>query len=101
MIIGDVNSCIGNLSLRPILIERIKERQNEDPYLLDVKNEITLGRKPNFNLSSDNVLHFGGQLCVPAIYELKHEILEKARSTLYSIFLGNAKLYHDLQALYW
>lgn len=56
--IGGVKSYIANFHLSLTLIKIIKEKLNEDPYLLKVKEEIALKERPNFNLSSDEVLHF-------------------------------------------
>ena len=43
----------------------------------------------------------GHRLCVPDMGGLKKEIMEKARSSVYAMHLGNTKMYHTLREHYW
>ncbi|KAA3484325.1 ty3-gypsy retrotransposon protein [Gossypium australe] len=53
-----------------------------------------------FNTSDNDNLYFHSRLCVPNDAEVKQDILHKAHSSVYSIHLGNNKMYNDLKQIY-
>lgn len=70
VVIGVAYCCMVNLSSKLTLIERIEKRQSKDPYLLKVKEEITLRIGLDLFLSSDGVFCFEGRPYMPNIHAL-------------------------------
>ena len=89
------------MTLQPSLLEQIKEGQNSDEYLIELKYEILSGKKVDFQLSEDGVIRFRSRLCVPDNAEIKRTILREAHCSPYSIHPGTTKMYKDLKAYYW
>ena len=89
------------LSLKPTLLEKIKEDQFSDPYLSRVKEEVESGKRTDFTLSTEGILKFKDRLCVPDVSDLRKEILTEAHTTPYSVHPGTTKMYRDLKMHYW
>ena len=89
------------MSLKPTLLEKIKEHQFSDLYLSRVKEEVESGKRTDFVLSSEGILKFKDRLCVPDVSDLRKEILTEAHSTPYSVHPGTTKMYRDLKMHYW
>ncbi|NEY13651.1 hypothetical protein DDE04_09120 [Bifidobacterium pseudocatenulatum] len=56
--------------VKPVLADRIREAQQVDPFLVEMKNKIKEGRvkegkKFEFLLKEDDTLMFGSRICVP------------------------------------
>ncbi|GFZ15866.1 hypothetical protein Acr_25g0002750 [Actinidia rufa] len=66
----DTNTMLTTMIAQPTLIEIVKQRQPEDPYLWKVYEEMLVNPKPDFTLQ-DRALKFQGRLCVPNIPEVK------------------------------
>ena len=84
-----------------VIIERIKAAQGQDSNLVEIRNEVIQGRKPEFNICGDGTLRFGDRLCVPDDEELKKALIIEAHCTLYSVHPGSTKMFRDLRDLYW
>ena len=89
------------LSLQPALLDRIKEKQRSDEYLMELRPEIEAGKQSEFHISGDGVIRFRDRLCVPFDRELRQQILSEAHATPYSIHPGTTKMYRDLKMVYW
>ena len=76
-------------------MERIKQSQNTDPYLIGLKNKIESGKEVAFQIFSDGIIRYRNRLCVPD-GTIRKEILTEAHTTPYSIQLGTTKMYRDL-----
>ena len=92
---------LATLSVRPTLLDRIKEGQASDQYLLKVREGMKVGKQPDFTVSSGGFLRCKDRLCVPEVENLRREILAEAHSTPYTVHLGSTKMYKDLRAHYW
>ena len=92
---------LATLKVQPVIIERIKVAQGQDPNLVEIRNEVIQGRKPEFNVCGDGTLRFGDRLCVPDHEELKKAIMIEAHCTPYSVHPGSTKMFRDLRDLYW
>ena len=46
-------------------------------------------------------LIYEGRLCVPMMDGLQERIMEEAHNSIYSIYPGSTKMYHDLGEVYW
>ncbi|XP_050238154.1 uncharacterized protein LOC126687641 [Mercurialis annua] len=86
------------LEVHPILIERIRDAQNEDDKLVKIKGEVQQDNRIDFNVSDDGTLLYRGRLCVPDIDILKREV---AHNSTYAMHPGSTKMYRTLKENYW
>ncbi|XP_050238193.1 uncharacterized protein LOC126687680 [Mercurialis annua] len=91
---------LAQLQVQPVLIDRIKASQAEDPQLKRILDEIHLNGNSEFVLA-DGILRYGPRLCVPDSDGLRDQILEEAHKSAYSVHPGSTKMYHDLKGTYW
>ncbi|GFS33112.1 hypothetical protein Acr_00g0026380 [Actinidia rufa] len=96
----DTNTMLTTMIAQPILIETVKRRQPEDPYLWKVYEEMLVNSKPYFTLQ-DRALRFQGRLCVPNIPEVKRQVLEETHNTKFTMHPGGTKMYRDLKEIFW
>lgn len=83
------------------LVAHVKAKQDEDPYLVKLKEGVRNKEITAFTLGSDRVLKLNDRLCVPDVDGLRKAIMEEAHSSRYSIHPGATKMYLDLKELYW
>jgi len=83
------------------LVAHVKAKQDEDPYLVKLKEGVRSKEITAFTLGSDGVLKLNDRLCVPDVDGLRKAIMEEAHSSRYSIHPGATKMYLDLKELYW
>ena len=88
------------LTIQPLIVDKIKEGQASDLALFNIKDEVILGKRPEFNLAGDGTLRFGTRLCVPNVEEVKKEILVEAHCTPYIVHLGATKMYKDVSKVF-
>ena len=79
----------------------VKEKQDQDPILLELKANVHKQKVMAFEQGGDGVLRYQGRLCVPRVDELQERIMEEAHSSRYSIHPGSTKVYRDLREVYW
>ncbi|WMV18987.1 hypothetical protein MTR67_012372 [Solanum verrucosum] len=84
-----------------LLIAEVKEKQDRNPILLQLKGAVHQQKVEVFSQEGDGVLCYQGRLCVPNVGELRKLILIEAHNSRYSIHPGATKMYHDLQEVYW
>ena len=70
----------------------VKEKQDNDPMLLEVKGAIHNKRVEVFSHGKDGVLRYQGRLCIPDMGELRKHILEKSHKSIYYIHPGATKM---------
>ena len=87
--------------VRPVLVDRVRDLQAQDPYLMKLRSKIEAGQQSNFTLRGDGTLVLGQRLCVPDVIELKKEIMEEAHSSAYAMHPGSTKMYRTLKDHYW
>ena len=75
----------------------MKEKQDQDPILLDLKESVHNKRVLAFEQGGDGVLKYQSRFCVPGLHE---RILEETHSSRYSIHPGSTKIYHYLGEVY-
>ena len=83
------------------LIAEVKERQYEDPELVELRERVPQQKKPLLELKGDGVLRYKGRLCVPDVAGLRDRIMSEAHYSWYSIHPGSTKMYHDIKDMYW
>ena len=62
----------------------VKEKQESDPILLELKSAVNNQREEVFSQGGDGVLRYQGRLSVPDVGELRQHILVEAHSSRYS-----------------
>ena len=97
VVISHFEAYLASLSVQPILVERIKLSQADDPHLKKFMDEVCSGKKSKFSISEDGALSFWSRVCVPNDPLIKKEILEEVHYSPYTIHLGCTKIYHDLR----
>ncbi|XP_070021853.1 uncharacterized protein [Nicotiana sylvestris] len=83
------------------LVAHVKAKQDEDSYLVKLKEGVRNKEITAFTQGSDGVLKLNDRLCVLDVDGLRKAIMEETHSSRYSIHLGATKMYLDLKELYW
>ena len=86
--------------VRPVLVDRVRDLQARDSYLMKLISKIEARQQSNFTLRGNGTLVLGQRLCVPDAIELKKEIMEEAHSSAYVMNLGSTKMYQTLRDHY-
>ena len=99
MSILDNDVIVQNGSESSFVVE-VKEKQEIDPILLELKGAVKNQKVEVFSLGGDGVFLYRGRLSVPDVGELRQHILEEAHTSAYSIHLGATKMYHKPWEVY-
>ena len=75
---SEKGALLATLKIRPMLIDRVREAQNQDEQMMKIKDQVQQGSRADFVISEDGTLLYGGRLCVPNVEVLKREIIEEA-----------------------
>ena len=79
------------------LVVEVKEKQQSDPILLELKGAVNNQRVEVFPQGGDGGLRYEVRLCVPDVGDLRQHILVEAHNSRYSIHSGATKMYRDLR----
>ena len=60
-----VSGQLSTLTLQLTIFDGIKGAQELDPQLLKLKEQVLEGKNVEFSVSTDEILHFKGRLCIP------------------------------------
>ena len=90
-----------SFQLRSILVDQILEAQLEDSYLMSLRKKVEEGEQSDFGIRDDGASVIGSRLCVPAVEELKGQILREAHSSAYVMHPSSTKMYRTLKEYYW
>ena len=93
----DTGALLATFHVRPVLIDRIRELQTQDPTVINLKREADSGMLNGFSIRANGTFMMGHRLCVPDMGELKKEIMEEAHSSAYAMHPGSTKMYHTLR----
>ena len=74
------------------MVVEVKEKQESDPILLELKNAVHNQRVEVFSQGGDGVLRYQGRLYVPDMGELRQNNLAEAHNSRYFIHLGDIKI---------
>ncbi|CAL1353211.1 unnamed protein product [Linum trigynum] len=96
----EVTKLLATLKIRPMLQERIREKQSEDLEFEKYKKQVLEGKDTKFELV-DGVLMYQGRLCVPDVDKLRKDILDEAHSAPYAMHPGATKMYRTLKEHFW
>ncbi|XP_070057758.1 uncharacterized protein [Nicotiana tomentosiformis] len=84
------------------LVTEVKEKQYNDPVLVELKEGTHKHKTTAFSLGMDDgTLLYQGWLCVPNVDSLRERIMAEAHTSRYSVHPGSTKMYHDLKEVYW
>ena len=70
----------------------MKENQDQDPILLDLKENVHKQRVMAFEQGGDGVLKYQVTFCVPRVDGLQEKIMEEAHRSRYSIYPRSTKI---------
>ena len=98
---AESGTLVAAFHVRPVLVDRVRDLQAQDPYLMKLRSKIEAGQQSNFTLRGDGTLVLGQRLCVPDVIELKKEIMEEAHSSAYAMHPGSTKMYWTMRDHYW
>ena len=65
------STLVAAFHVRPVLVDRVRDLQAQDQYLMKLRNKIEAGQQSNFTLRGDGTLVLGQRLCVSDVIELK------------------------------
>ncbi|XP_070036857.1 uncharacterized protein [Nicotiana tomentosiformis] len=85
-----------------LLVVEVKEKQYDDPLLVQLNEGIHKHKTMSFSLGmEDGTLRYQGRLCVPNIDGLRERIMTKAHNFRYFVHPDSTKMYHDIKKVYW
>ncbi|XP_019244335.1 PREDICTED: uncharacterized protein LOC109224204 [Nicotiana attenuata] len=93
--VGNSEALLACAQAKSSLVERIKATQYEDERLCKYRDEFLAGKSKDMIVESDAVLRMGDRLCVADVDGLRHDILEEAHNSKYTIHPGSTKIGYD------
>jgi hypothetical protein len=104
----DISYCFAGVAneetqfiLQSAIPDRVREAQQSDRMLQQVRARILEGRIGEFTIDGTGAVRFHGRLCVPQKSQVKEDILREAHRTPYTVHPGETKMYQDLKKIYW
>ena len=92
---------LATLNIRPVLHERIREAQNRDDYIIELRKKMDQGKGKEIVIHVDGALMLGNRIYVPKVDDLRREILDEAHSAPYAMHPGSSKMYQTLKSHFW
>jgi hypothetical protein len=100
--LGFLNNIQGvTVELEPTLEREIKDGQEDDEKINEIRQLILDGKGKDFYEDMEGVVWFKDRLCVPDIKSIMELILKEAHETAYSIHPGSEKMYQYLKKIFW
>ena len=96
----DSGALLATFHVRPVLIDRIRELQIQEPQIIKLRGEVESGQRGDLSLREDGTVVMGQRLCVPNVGDVRRDIMEKAHSSAYAMHPGSTKMYHTLKEHY-
>ena len=84
----DLGVLLATFHVCPVLIDRIRELQIQDPQIVKFRGEVESGQRGDLSLREDSTLVMGQSLCVPDVGDVRREIMEEAHSSAYAMHPG-------------
>src|SRR6266508_1769912 len=92
--LGVVNSTEAVVMEVDLTLEQdIRKGQLEDEKILEIKQQIKVGKAPDFVEDEQGIVWYKQRICVPDIKQLRELILREAHDSAYSIHPGSTKMY--------
>ena len=92
---------LATLKIRPVLHERIREAQNRDDYIIELRKKMDQGKGKEFVIHVDGALMLGNRIYEPKVDDLRREILVEAHNVPYAMHPGSSKMYQMLKSHFW
>jgi hypothetical protein len=92
---------LNQLKLESILLQRIIDAQRNDKGMKYIHEKIEAGKANCFRKDDQGIVWFNDRIVVPKNDEVRHQILDEAHLSRYSIHPGSTKMYQDLKQHYW
>ena len=92
---------LATLKIRPVLHERIREAQNRDDYIIELRKKMDQGKGKEFVIHVDGALMLGNRIYVPKVDDLRREILDEAHNAPYAMHPGSSKMYQMFKSHFW
>ena len=100
--VDEVGALVAGFHVRPVLVDKVREVQYNDPSIVRLIERAANGAVVNFSVRRDGSLLFKNRLCVPKRNEeLRIELMEEAHSSAYAAHPGSTKMYRTLNDYYW
>ena len=99
--VTDLGALLATFHVRPVLIDRIRELQIQDPQIVKLRGEVESGQRVDLSLREDGTVVMGRRLCVPDVGDVRREIMEEAHSSAYAMHQGSTKMFRTLKEHYW
>ena len=98
----DSGALLATFHVRPVLIDRIRELQIQDPQIMKLRSEVESGQRGDLSLREreDGTVVMGQRLCMPDVGDVRRENMEEAHSSAYAMHPESTKMYHTLKEHY-
>jgi hypothetical protein len=96
-----VNEAAIAVEVEPTLEAEIRKSWLEDEKLKEIRQLIKENKTTDFTEDGNGTLWLGKRICVPNLKLIRDLILREAHDSVYSIHLGNSKMYKDMKIIYW
>ncbi|WVZ52674.1 hypothetical protein U9M48_003711 [Paspalum notatum var. saurae] len=95
------HTAVATFEAEPTLEQEIRNHQKTDEKIQEIREQIKLGKAPQFREDEQGTVWYKNRICVPDVDSIKKLILSEAHDTAYSIHPGSTKMYHDLKERFW
>ena len=93
---------LGNLMATTSLLIRVIKSQGQDAGLVSIRDKVQSSTGDEGRaIHTKGSLWYRGQVEVPQLTELREEILKEFHCSLFTVYLGGIKMYHDLRHQYY
>ncbi|KAL8134961.1 hypothetical protein AgCh_009829 [Apium graveolens] len=86
------------MSFQPEISEKIRCYQEQ---VMNHENDKLTGEEIKAQKDGKGIYRVNSRIWIPNVVELKHEILQEAHNSRFSIHPGSTKMYQDLKESYW
>ncbi|XP_057248326.1 uncharacterized protein LOC130590277 [Beta vulgaris subsp. vulgaris] len=98
---GQLQGELNAIMMKPSLFEEIREKQDKDDFIKELKSKIEKNEMTDFQEYADGSIRLNGRWCIPNDGELKNKILKEAHSSAYSVHPGRDKMIQDVKKYFW
>jgi hypothetical protein len=92
---------LNQLKLESVLLQKVIDAQRSDKGMKHIHERIKAGKANCFRKDDQGIVWFNNRTVVPKDDDVRHQILDEAHLSRYSIHPGSTKMYHDLKQHYW
>jgi hypothetical protein len=89
------------LKLESVLLQKVIDAQRSDKVMKHIHERIKAGKANYFRKDDQGIVWFNNRIVVPKDDDVRHQILDEAHLSRYSIHPISTKMYHDLKQHYW